>query len=455
MSIQIVEKSGEGLSRVYGVTVPVGELNERLTAKIEEIRPKMNLKGFRPGKVPAAHVRKLYGKGLMQEIVQEAVTEGQSKALADAKRRPAAEPDINLDQAVFNEVLEGRGDLAFDLSFELMPEFEPMDFAGVELTRPTYEPTDEEVDEALKGIAEQNRTYEKKGGKAPKAAEGDMVVIDFLGRIDGEAFEGGAAEDAELVIGSGRFIPGFEDQLKGAKAGAELTVSVTFPEEYPVDTLKGRPAEFEVKVKEIRAAKDSELDDAFAEKLGLENVAALREAVKGQLAQQYAGASRFKLKRALLDVLDEKHAFELPPRMVENEFGVIWSQVEAERAAGELSDEDKEKTEEQLRAEYRKIAERRVRLGLVLAEIGARNNVQVSEQEMNAALIAEARRYPGQERQVIEFYRQNPAASAQLRAPVYEEKVVDLIFAAAKITDKPVSKDELLADDDLPEGYAA
>ena len=454
MSIEIVQKSGEGLSRVFGVVVAQGFLAEKLEAKIAEIRPRMQLKGFRPGKVPAAHVRKLYGKGLMQEIVQETLGETQQKALSDANIRPAAQPDVRFEGDI-EKVLNGEADLAYELAVELMPEFEPTDLEAISLVRPVYEPTEEEVDESLKSIADQNKTYEKKGGKAPKAADGDQLLIDFIGRIDGEAFEGGTAEDVELVIGAGRFIPGFEEQLKGAKTGADVTVKVTFPDDYQAENLKGKAAEFEVKVKEIRASKDAALDDEFAKQLGFEDVAGLRQAVKDQLGRQFASASRFKLKRALLDVLDERHAFDLPPRMVENEFKVIWNQVEAERAAGELSEEDAAKTDEQLRSEYLKIAERRVRLGLVLAEIGRRSDVQVTEQEINGALIAEARRYPGQESEVIEFYRQNAEAAAQLRAPVYEEKVVDLIISKAKVEDKAVSKEELLADDELPEGYAA
>ena len=453
MSIEIVQKSGEGLSRVFGVVVAQDILAQKLNAKIAEISPKMQLKGFRPGKVPAAHVRKMYGKGLMQEIVEQTLAESQKQALDEAKLRPAGSPDIRFEGDI-SKVLAGEADLAFELAVELMPEFEPTDISAISLVRPVYEPTDAEIDESLTSIADENKVYEKKGGKAPKAAEGDLVVINFVGRIEGEVFEGGTAEDVELVIGQGRFIPGFEDQVKGAKAGADIVVKVTFPDDYQAENLKGKPAEFEVHVKEIRAAKDASIDDELAKKLGLEDLAALRQAVKDQLARQYASASRFKLKRALLDALDERHTFDLPPRMVESEFQVIWNQVEAEKASGQLSDEDKAKTDEQLRSEYRKIAERRVRLGLVLAEIGRRNDVQVTEQEMNGALIAEARRYPGQEREVIEFYRQNAQAAAQLRAPVYEEKVVDLIFSRAKVEDQPTTKEELLADDDLPDGYS-
>jgi len=451
--MQIVEKSGEGLSRVYGVTVPATALKEKLEAKIAEISPKLQIKGFRPGKVPAAHVKRMYGKALMSEIVDETVTSSRDEALAKANARPATTPDIKLESDI-DKVMSGDADLAFDIEVELMPDFEPIDLTGIELKRPVYAVSDADIDEALAEIAENNRVYEAKGGKAPKAAEGDMVVIDFVGSVDGVEFEGGKGEDAELVIGSGRFIPGFEEQLKGAKKDQEVTVDVTFPEDYPAENLKGKAAQFAVTVKELKAAKKAEADDDLAVRLGLENLDALKAALKSQIELQHQQASRFKAKRGLLDVLDSGHAFPLPPRMVESEFQTIWQQVQAERAAGELSDEDKEKTEEQLEAEYRKIAERRVRLGLVLAEIGRRNEVAVTDQEMNQALFAEARKYPGQEREVFEFFRQNPQAAAQLRAPVYEEKVVDLILSKAKVEDTPVSKEELYEEDDLPAGYS-
>ena len=452
MTLQIVEKSGEGLSRVYGVVVPAADLNERLDARIREISPQIQLKGFRPGKVPPTHVRKMFGKGLMQEIVEQALTESQQQAMDQANLRPAASPDLKLESDI-GAVLDGQADLAFELAVEVMPDFEPVDVATLELSRPVHEPSDEEVQSELDEIAAQNRTYEARTGKSAKAAEGDMVVADFVGRIDGEAFEGGAGEGAEIVLGSGRFIPGFEEQLIGAKPDTTVTVTVSFPEDYPVETLKGKPAEFEVVVKEVREPKASAADDAFAQRLGLEGLEALKDAVKGQLSQQYDQASRYKLKRTLLDLLDSKHAFPLPPRMVETEFNAIWAQVEQDKAAGELSDEDKAKDDDALRAEYRKIAERRVRLGLVLAEIGRLNNVAVTDAELNAAINAEARRYPGQEREVFEAFRSRPELQASLRAPIYEEKVVDLIVSKAKVEDRPVSKDELFSEDELPEGY--
>jgi trigger factor len=452
MSMQIVEKSGEGLSRVYGVTVPMGELNDKLNQRIEEMRPQMQIKGFRPGKVPALHVKKMYGKSIMSEIVDQAVTEGRDQALNDNKVRPAATPDIKLESDI-EKVLAGESDLAFDLSVEVMPEFTPAAVEDIKVVRPVHEPTEKEIDEQLAEIAKQNLTYETKTGKTVKAAEGDMVVADFVGRIDGEAFDGGAMEGAEIVIGSGRFIPGFEDQLKGAKAGAKVTIAVTFPEDYGATELAGKAAEFETEVKEIKAPKEAVVDEDFAKTLGLESLEALKEAVKGQLEQQYAQASRFKAKRALLDVLDEKHDFPLPPRMVEGEFAAIWQQVEQEKARGELSDEDKAKSDDELKAEYRKIAERRVRLGLVLAEIGRHADVTVSEQELAGAIRQEAMKYGPQAQEVFDMLRQRDDLQAQLRAPIYEEKVVDLILSKAKVTDKKVSKDKLFEEDDLPAGY--
>ena len=441
MSMQIVEKSGEGLSRVYGVTVPAKDLTDKLEARIAEITPTLNIKGFRPGKVPTAHVRRLYGKALMSEVVEQTLNEGTQKVLEDNKLRPAGDPDLK-PEGDMQQVIDGKADLAYEIAVDVMPDFEPIDPATLSLIRPVYEPADAEVDEALAELAKQNRTYEPKTGKTVKAKDGDMVVIDFLGKLDGVAFEGGAATDAELVLGSGQFIPGFEDQLVGAKPDSDVEVKVTFPENYQSETLKGKEAVFDVKVKEVKAPVDAPADDAFAERLGIEN-----------LEKEYAGASRFKLKRALLDQLDTKHDFPLPPKMVEAEFAAIWQQVEQDKEAGELPPEDLKKSDKKLKEEYRKIAERRVRLGLVLAEIGRANNVQVTEQELAEAMRQEAMKYGPQAQQVFDLFRQNPNAQAQLRAPIFEDKVVDLIVGKAKVKDQKVSKDDLMKDDDLPAGY--
>ena len=453
MSMQIVEKSGEGLSRVYGVTVTAADLGQKLDARIKEIAPQLKLKGFRPGKVPTAHVRRLYGKSLMSEVIEQTLSESSQKVLNDNNLRPASQPDLQ-PSSDMEKVLAGQEDLAFDMAIEVMPDFEPVDPATLSLERPVYAPTEAEIDESLADLAKQNRTYETRTGKSVKAKDGDMLVIDFIGRIDGEAFEGGAASDANLVLGSGQFIPGFEEQLVGAKPGASVTVKVNFPEDYQAEKLKGKAAEFEVTVKDVQAPVDAPADDEFAKRLGLSDLDTLKTALRTQLEGNYASASRFKLKRALLDALDAGHDFPLPSRMVDAEFAVIWQQVEADKERDGLPPEDQDKSEEQLKSEYRKIAERRVRLGLVLAEIGRKHNISVSDEELAQAMRAEAMRYRGQEQQIFDLLRNNPNAQAQLRAPVYEDKVVDLLFGLAKVADKPVTKDELMAEDEMPEGYA-
>jgi trigger factor len=454
MSIQIVEKSGEGLSRVFGVTVSAAELSQRAEQRIKEISPQLSLKGFRPGKVPPAHVKRLYGKSIMGEVVEQTLSEAAQKAIDDAKVRPATQPEMKLESDM-DKVLAGQQDLSYELQLEVMPEFKPVDPSTLELTRPVYQASDEEVDEAVAELAKQQRAYEPKTGKSVKAEEGDMVVADFVGRIDGEAFQGGTATDSQIILGSGQFIPGFEEQLIGAKVGDVVTVKVTFPEDYGAANLAGKPAEFETTVKDVRAPVETKVDEEFAKKLGLPSLEALKDAVRGQVEQTYANQSRFKLKRALLDALDAAHDFPLPPRMVEAEFGQIWSQVEADKAQGDLPEEDAAKSEDDLKADYRRIAERRVRLGLVLAEIGSLNNVTVTDEELTNAARQEAMRYGPQAQEVFDYLRRTPAAQAQLRAPLYEDKVVDLIFRLAKVADKPVSKDELMADDELPEGYGS
>ncbi|WGM31441.1 trigger factor [Brevundimonas sp. NIBR11] len=445
--MQVVQNTTEGLSRVITVTVPVAELNAKLDARLTEMAPKMKLKGFRPGKVPVSHVKKTFGRDMMGEIVNDTINETSQAALDQVNVRPAAPADMKLTSDM-EKVLAGSDDLAYEMSLEVMPDFTPVDPKTLKLDRPVYEASDEDLDEALKELAGQAKSYEDKKGKTVKAADGDQVTIDYLGKLDGEPFEGGAAEDADLVIGSGRFIPGFEEQLKGAKVGDEKTIEVTFPEQYQAANLAGKLATFDIKVKAIKGEAEAKVDDEFAKRIGLESLDKLKDLLRQNLNQQYAGAARFKLKRALLDQLDSAHSFDLPPKMVEAEFNGIWQQVEADKAAGNLPEDDAKKSDDELKAEYKKIAERRVRLGLVLAEIGRANNVGVTDQELNNAIMAEARNYPGQERAVLDFYRQNPNAAAQMRAPIYEEKVVDLIFDQATVTDSKISKEELLKDED-------
>ena len=439
-------ETSDGLSRMYKVKVPASELKARLDARIEEIRPQMRLKGFRPGKVPASHVRKMFGQSLMGEVIEAVMKETSEKAITDADVRPASQPDMHMESDM-EKVIEGEEDLAYHMHVDIMPDFEPADMSGVTIKKPVAEVDDAQLDETLDQVAENNMKFEPRG-KTAKAKDGDAVVIDFVGKIDGEPFEGGAAEGHTLVLGSGSFIPGFEEQLVGTKTGEEKDVEVTFPEEYQAEHLAGKAAVFEVKVNEVRAPKKPDIDEEFAKGLGIDSLEELKTMLKTQLQQELDNASRAKAKRHLLDALDEKHDFELPPKMVDMEFDQIWQQLQSEMDAGRVSDEDKEKSEDELKEEYRKIAERRVRLGLVLAEIGRIQEIKISEQEVQQALIREAQRYPGQERQVLEFFQKNEGAMAQLRAPIYEDKVVDHLLETVKVEEEKVSREELLSDDE-------
>ena len=434
-----IETQEDGLRRTFRVVIPSADLRAQVEAKIAEAAPRIQLKGFRPGKVPASHVRKVYGASILRDVISEQVEKSTKETVGDL--RVASQPTLELESDIAQ--VEAGADLAFKVAVDLMPDFEPADVAQIAIEKPVAPVTDAQVEETLQTIAKSNRRFEVKEGAA---AEGDSITIDFLGKIDGVAFDGGAAEGASVVIGDKRFIPGFEEQLVGLSAGDEKVLSVTFPEDYPVDTLKGKPATFDVTVKEVRAPAETAIDDALATTLGFPDLAALQTAVRERIAQDHAALSRAKAKRALFDKLDAAHAFELPTAMVDAEFSQIWAQVEQDRKAGQLDPDDAGKSEDELRTEYRKIAERRVRLGLVLAEIGRRNNVEVRNEELVAAIQEQARRFPGQEREVIAFYQQNPNAVAQVRAPLYEEKVVDFILELAQVTTKEVTREELAAD---------
>jgi trigger factor len=434
----------DALSRTFRVVIPSAQLQEKLNAKIEEVRPQVNLKGFRPGNVPAAHIKKVYGPSIFREIIDEEVQKGTEEALKQADVRIASQPHLHLESDI-DAVVGGKEDLAFHFHVDLMPDFEPVDPASLAFDRPVAKVTDEQVDEALANIAKNSRNYEDKDGAA---ADGDQLTIDFLGKIDGVPFEGGAANGAPLTLGSKQFIPGFEEQLLGAKVGDERVLNVTFPEDYGAAALAGKAATFDVKVHAVKAPQEQAIDNAFAEKMGFENVDALRARVRESIEGEHANASRARAKRRLFDLLDTRHSFDLPKTMVEAEFGQIWRQLEQDREQGRLDPEDEAKSNEDLEKEYRAIAERRVRLGLVLAEIGRRNNVEVGEAEIAAAVGQQARNFPGQERQVVEFYQKNPSALAQIRAPLFEEKVVDFIMELAKVNNVDVSREDLFKDDE-------
>ena len=440
--MQVVEQTAEGLSREFKVTVEASELDRRLTAKIEEVKDKVVLKGFRPGKAPVSFLKKRFGREMMGDIVQDLLNETSEKTLRERELKPAMAPKIDLD-GDFETIAKGGVDLEYTLAVEVLPSFEPADLTGLKLERLTAEIDEADVEERLKALADQQKIYKPKSDKA-KAKDGDQLTIDFIGRVDSEEFGGGQGEDVRLILGSGAFIPGFEEQLVGVRAGDEPVVKVTFPEDYPAEALRGKEAEFQVEVKEVAEPVEAEINDELAAKLGLADLEALKKALREQIEKEYREQSRLHLKRKLLDALDEKHDFEVPPGMVEAEFEQIWRQVEQ---AGR-EEEDKDKTEEELRAEYRKIAIRRVRLGLVLAEIGQRNSIDVPQEDLSRALAEQARMLPGQEQQVYKFYQENPNALAQLRAPLFEDRVVDFLLELAEIEDKKVSKEELFSEDE-------
>jgi trigger factor len=438
--MQITETSTEGLKRAYKVVVAAQDIEQRLNSRLKQLATELRLPGFRPGKVPVAIVKQRYGQSLMGEILEQTVNESSTEALRTHNLRPALQPKVEIES--FDE---GK-DLVFAMSVEVLPEIEAVDYDAISLERLKPEVPDAEVDSSLTRLAERFRKTED-APEGTEAALGDITVIDSLGTIDGVAFPGGKVDNFELELGSGRFIPGFEEQLIGVKAGDKVTVKVTFPEDYAAEDLRGKASEFETEVKAVKRKMPAVVDADLAENLGMEDLDALRQAVRDQIERDYGGLARQKLKRDLLDILSEKYQFEVPAGMVEVEFDGIWKQYEQERerakAAGTL-DEDADKAEDEVKEEYRKIAERRVRLGLLLAEVGRLNNVQVTQEELNRAIMAEARRYPGQEKAVLDFYRKQPEAMASLRAPLYEEKVVDFLVEKAKVSDKSVTPEELV-----------
>jgi trigger factor len=441
--MQVTETVSDGLKRQLKVIVPANELKARVETRLEDLKSKVRLNGFRPGKVPLAHVRQLYGRSVMAEVLEETVGETSTKALEERKERPAFRPDIKLpeDQAAVERIIEGASDLEYTMSFEILPKFDLADLKSIELEKEVAEPAEEDIQKSLQRLLEANVAYETKDGPA---ANGDRLTVDFKGSIDGTPFVGGSGEDAYVVIGSGRFIPGFEDQLVGVHSGEKRDMRLTFPADYQAQNLAGKEADFEVTVKEVAAPVEAKLDDEFAKSLGLESFEKLTDAVRGQLQKELDGAARNKLKKLLLDALNERHSFELPPSLIEAEFDGIWRNVTRQIEQNKSSFEAEGTTEEQAREEYLKLAERRVRLGLILSEIGNENQIKIADEELRRAMIDRARQFPGQERQVIEFYKKNPNALNELRAPVYEEKVITFALELAKVNEKKVTPAELL-----------
>ena len=447
--MQVTQTRSEGLKREFEIVLPVQDLSSRMQTQLGEMQAKARINGFRPGKVPVAHLKKLYGRSVMAEVLQEAVGEARTKMIADNNLRLAGEPrfDVDGDENVLERALGSKGDLTFKVALEVLPKVEVGSLDDIAIEKLVADVPDEEVERVVGLLANQNRTYEPKGEGAV-AADGDKASIDFVGTIDGEPFEGGSGEDVDLVLGSNSFIPGFEAQVVGMTVGEHKVVAVTFPADYGAAQLAGKDAKFDVTLKQAAVPGEVTLDDAFAKNFGMESLDKLKETVRGNIERDYAAASRAKWKRGLLDTLDKKYTFELPEGLVEQEFGAIWRQVEAEQKQTGKSFADEGTTEEAARADYRKIAERRVRLGLVLAEIGEEAGVKVTQEEMNAALMERVRQYPGEEKQVWDFFRNNPQAMAQIQAPLFEDKVVDHIVARANVSERKVSREELTAADE-------
>ena len=442
--MQVTQISAEGLKRAYRICVPAADIEDKLVARLTDLGREVRVPGFRAGKVPLAVLRQRFGEAVRGEILQSAIQDATTSTIDGEGIRPAMQPDI--DDLKFDD----GEDLEYTLALELMPEIEPPDCATLELERMVVEAADEDIDKALAQIAEQHRHFSAAEDGA-EARDGDEVRIDFEGRIDGALFEGGAAEDFVLRLGSGQFVPGFEEQMLGAKAGEVKFVEIDFPDDYPNDELGGKRASFAVTVKELRVPDEAAIDDALAKHLGLDDLEALKTAVKGQIESEYESIARARLKRVLLDQLAERHGFELPPGMVTREFDAIWAQIEEAREKDNLDDDDKALSEDDLRQRYREIAERRVRLALLLSEIGRTNNIRVSEDEITRAISEQARMVPDRAQQVFRYYRDNPEAMQSLQAPILEDKVVDFIIEMAQVTDRRVGVDELTAEPAEPD----
>ncbi len=445
--MQVTETLSQGLKREFKVVLPATELEQRLNDELATLKDRVRLNGFRPGKVPVGHLRRVYGRSVMGDVVQNAVNEANRKIVEDNSLKLAFEPQIKFpeNQDEIEKAMDAKGDLAFTVALEVLPAFDLIDVSDVEVKKPVVEVTDAEINESLERMAKQNRSFEPKEGKAEN---GDRVVVDFVGRIDGTEFEGGKGEDIRVELGSNTFIPGFEDQLVGLQAGDTKLVKVTFPTNYLAPHLAGKDAEFDVTVKAVEAPGELKIDDELAKGFGMESLDKLKDAIRDAISKDFDAQSRRKVKKELLDALDARYSFELPPSLVEQEFAAVWSQVEADMKSNNRTFADEDTTEEEARAEYRKIAERRVRLGLVLAQIGEKSDIKISDDEVTQALIERVRQYPGQEKQVWEFYQKNPQALAEIRAPLFEEKVVDQILSQVKVVDETVTKEALFGDDE-------
>jgi len=447
--MQVTETLSDGLRREFNVVIPAGELDSKVSERLDAMKDKVRINGFRPGKVPTAHLRRMYGRSAMAEAIDAAMRDVNAKIVADNNFRLAMQPKVTLpeDEKAVEDVINGKSDLAYKVAMEILAPIELTDFKSIDVTRLVSEVSDEEVNEGIKRIADQNRPYAAKGEGA-KAEKDDRVTIAFVGSIDGVPFEGGSAEDVPLILGSNTFIPGFEDQLAGIAVGENRKIDVTFPENYPAAQLAGKAAVFDVTAKAIETPGEVKIDDEFAKSLGMESLDKVKEAVRERIQREHDSVSKQRVKRVLFDALDERHKFPLPPALVEQEFNNLWSTATEELKQQGKTFEDENTTEEKERAEYQRIADRRVRLGLLLDEIARKNNITVTDEETTRAIVEHVRQYPGREKELWEMFRNNPEAVASIRAPLIENKVTDFILALAKVTDKKVSREELYRTDE-------
>ena len=447
--MQVTETLSEGLKREYKVVVPASELEAKVDARLDQLKTQVRINGFRPGKVPVAHLKRMYGRSTMAEVIENTVRDTNNQIVSERGFKLAADPKVTLpeEKDEVEKLIEGKSDLAYTVAVEIVPPIELGNFKDIKIVKPVTEIADTEVDEGLTRIADQNKPFTARA-EGGKAEQGDRVVISYVGTIDGVAFEGGTGDDAPVLIGSNTFIPGFEEQLVGIAAGENRTLKVTFPEHYGVATLAGKAAEFAVTAKSVESSGKVDVNDEFAKSLGLESLDKLKDAVRDQIGREHASMTRQKVKRALLDQLDKMHKFEPPPSLVEEEFSRVWQTVLQEMENEKKTFADENTTEEKAKEEYRAIAERRVRLGLVLAEIGEKNNITVTDEELNRSIMERMRQFPGQEQRVYDFFRQNAQAVASLRAPIFEEKVVDFLLELAKVDEKKVSREELYKPED-------
>jgi trigger factor len=447
--MQVTESASDGLKREFEVKVPAAALEARVVERLGEMKNRVRINGFRPGKVPLAHLKKLYGRSVMVETIETVVRETNAKIVDERGFKLAMEPKVTMpEEAVeVEKILDGKSDLAYRLALEVLPKIELSDFSNIKLERLVADVTEAEVDAAVQRFAEETKPYNPKGEGA-KVETGDRAMINFSGKIAGVPFEGGSGEDVGVNVGSGTFIPGFEEQIIGMAVGETRLVKVTFPSTYTSPQLAGKDAEFEVTVKSIDQPGTVTIDEDFAKSLGLESLAKLRETIKARLQQEHTGQSRQKLKRKLLDQLDQLHKFAGPPTLIEEEFKNVWNVVENDLKTQGRTFADEGTTEEKAREEYHAIAERRVRLGLVLAEIGERNAIQVTDEELSRDIVERTRQFPGREQEIWDYYRKNPAALASVRAPLFEEKVVDFILELANVSEKRVSREELYQEDE-------